>query len=123
MAFDDRVDSPAVIQLLINEYPDAVKEKDRSGNLPLYQACHSKCFEPVIPLIMESFPEALLHKSPFKYPLEIAYEAKLSDWIILMLFHGNPDAACNNDSVSNYIKQVRHKNYEWLLQNMDKSIQ
>jgi hypothetical protein len=58
-----------------------------------------------------------------RHPLHEACRRKLSDSVILMLFHSFPDAARHKDdrgmTPSHHIAQIRYKMFAWLVQNGD----
>jgi hypothetical protein len=67
--------------------------------------------ESVIPIMIEKYPQALRSKNEsFQYPLNIACKNKLSDWIIFMILHGNPDAIYQKDKEGNIPSDFIKKN-------------
>ncbi len=86
--------SVEVIQLLIKEYPDAVKEKDNDGLLPLHYAAAKGVSVEVIQLLIKEYPDALKEKDNDGWlPLHYAVEFGTPDEVLQLLIKEYPDAA------------------------------
>ena len=62
-----------LIRVLVEAYPDALKEKYGNGSLPLHSACGSNAPFDVIKLLIDVYPDAVKEKNNFGYlPLHSA---------------------------------------------------
>jgi ankyrin repeat protein len=62
-----------VIQLLLETYPMALKQKDKDGRYPLHLACKHKQWEAVIKFLVDKYPVAIQREGKRGYyPLEWA---------------------------------------------------
>ncbi len=85
--------SVEVIQLIIKEYPDALKVKDNNGRLPLYHAVSCGASVEVIQLLVKEYPDAVRKKDDFgSLPLHWAVGCGASDEVIQLLVKEYPDA-------------------------------
>ncbi len=59
--------SVEVVKLLIRKYPDAVKEKDENGNLPLHFAVakNGASDVEVLQVLIKEYPEAVKEKNKY----------------------------------------------------------
>lgn len=48
-----------VVQLLINEFPEAIRTPNKAVNVPLHAAMNAKSHLPVVNLLLEVYPEAM----------------------------------------------------------------
>jgi ankyrin repeat protein len=89
----------SVVQLLVQQLPDAVREKTTDGELPLHVACEYKQSFEVIQLLIRKYPDALKEKNRIGYlPLHWACEHAQSLEVIQLLVQHHPNAIKEKDS-------------------------
>jgi len=81
-----------VVRLLVEAWPDSVREKDGEGFFPLHRACDGGCMDDVIHLLIESWPQAVqIVTNEGGFPLHYACKGKTSLTIIRLLVRAWPD--------------------------------
>jgi len=86
------------IQLIAEAWPDAVREKDDDGWLPLHYACLYGYSDDVIQLLIECWPMSLHVKTEGGIlPLHLALQPEAKLEAIQMLVHAWPEAVHEHD--------------------------
>jgi len=101
-----------VIRLLIQAWPDSVREEDGRGYLPLHYACERGCTYDVIQFLVECYPMSLRTRTKHfcTLPLHLALQgelgwgrSKLSWETIRFLVQAWPDAMREKDDLMDYL--------------------
>ncbi len=86
--------SVEVLKLLIEEYPDALKEKNYGGELPLHVAAKKGASVEVIQLLIKAYPDAVREEDRSEnLPLHTAIAGEASVEVLQLLIKEYPDAA------------------------------
>jgi len=85
------------VQVLIEEYPDVVKQKDATGALPLHAAIKKDASDEVVQLLFKAYPDAVKEKDGYgKLPLHHAV-VHCAEEVIQLLIKEYPDAVKEKD--------------------------
>ncbi len=84
-----------VVQALLDEHPEAVREKDPRGNFPLHLAAKNQASGDVVHRLLYAYPDAAWTTSGWQksYPLHLAAEHRAPVEAVELLIRVFPDAA------------------------------
>ena len=89
----------SVINFLLQQYPDAIKEKSKDGDLPLHAACRYELSLEVIVLLVKQYPDAVTEKSKDgDLPVHLACQSYQSLEVIKFLVRHHPDTVKEKDN-------------------------
>ena len=96
---DDTPISIELIHVLLEVYPDSVKEKNRHGFLPLHIVCEKNAPIDVIKLLIDVYPDGVKEKNiNDSLPLHISCEENASIDVIKLLYDKYKEGASISDS-------------------------